>query len=50
MKKKTLILATSIGLALVVATLVLTPVLTTKATSASGNAANASGAIVIAWN
>jgi PAP2 superfamily len=54
MKKKTLILASSIGLALVivsvVATLVLTPVLTPQATSASGNAANASGAIVIAWN
>src|SRR6266581_3879987 len=54
MKKKTLILASSIGLALVivsvVATLVLTPILTPQATSASGNAANASGAIVIDWN
>jgi hypothetical protein len=54
MKKKTWILASSLGLVLVVvsvvATLLLTPVLTTKATSASGNAANASGAIVIAWN
>src|SRR5881275_3105699 len=54
MKKKTLILATSIGLFLVivsvVATLVLTPVLTTNASSNTANGANASGAIVIAWN
>src|SRR5438105_4733774 len=55
MKKKTLILATSIGLFLVVvsviATLVLSSVLTTA--GASGNTANSatsSGAIVIAWN
>jgi membrane-associated phospholipid phosphatase len=54
MKKKTLILATSIGILLVivsvVATLVLTPILTA---GASGNAANGSSdsvAIVIAWN
>src|SRR6266705_36877 len=54
MKKKTWILASSLGLVLVVvsvvATLVLTPILTPQATSASGNAANASGAIVIDWN
>jgi hypothetical protein len=54
MKKKTLILGTSIGLFLVivsvVATLVLTPVLTTNASGNAANSANASGAIVIAWN
>jgi hypothetical protein len=55
MKKKRILLATSIGIFLVigsvVATLVLTPVLTT---SGSGNVAadtsSGSGAIVIAWN
>ncbi|MFL5654127.1 MAG: vanadium-dependent haloperoxidase [Ktedonobacteraceae bacterium] len=54
MKKKTLILGTSIGLFLVivsvVATLVLTPVLTTNASGNTANSATASGAIVIAWN
>ena len=54
MKKKTLILATSIGLFLVivsvVATLVLTPVLTTNASGNTANSDTASGAIVIAWN
>ena len=54
MKKKTLILATSIGLFLVivsvVATLVLTPVLTTNASSNTANGSSASGAVVIAWN
>src|SRR2546425_4057346 len=54
MKKKTLILGTSIGLFLVivsvVATLVLTPVLTTNASGNTANSASASGAIVIAWN
>jgi membrane-associated phospholipid phosphatase len=54
LKKKTLILATSIGLFLVigsvVATLVLTPVLTTNASGNAANGSSASGAIVIAWN
>src|SRR5437763_9665474 len=54
MKKKTLILGTSIGLFLVivsvVATLVLTPVLTTNASGNTANSATASGPIVIAWN
>jgi hypothetical protein len=54
MKKKTLILGTSIGLFLVIvsvaATLVLTPVLTTNASGNATNNASASGAIVIAWN
>jgi hypothetical protein len=54
LKKKTLILATSIGLLLVigsvVATLVLTPVLTTNASGNAASGSSASGAIVIAWN
>jgi hypothetical protein len=54
MKKKTLIVASSIGIVLVigvvVATLVLSSALTTKANSNTANGANASGAIVIAWN
>src|SRR5437868_13316583 len=54
MKKKTWILASSLGLVLVVvsvvATLLLTPVLTTKASGTTTNGADASGAIVIAWN
>src|SRR5256885_14858746 len=54
MKKKTLILGTSIRLFLVivsvVATLVLTPVLTTNASSNTANGSSASGAVVIAWN
>jgi hypothetical protein len=54
MKKKTLIVASSIGLVLVigvvVAALVLSSALTTKANGNTANGANASGAIVIAWN
>jgi membrane-associated phospholipid phosphatase len=54
MKKKTLILATAIGIFLVigsvVATLVLTPVLTAGASSNAANSSSASGTIVIAWN
>ena len=54
MKKKTLILATSIGslvlIGAVVAALVLTSVLSTHASSNTANGANSSGAIVIAWN
>src|SRR5256885_4317548 len=54
MKKKTLILGTSIRLFLVivsvVATLVLTPVLMTNASSNAANGSSASGAVVIAWN
>src|ERR1700681_3115516 len=54
MKKKTLILASSIGLFLVIgsviATLVLTPVLTTRANGNAANGSSASGTIVIAWN
>src|SRR5947209_4964636 len=54
MKKKTLILATSIGLFLVIvsviATLVLTPVLTAGASGNTANSATSSGAIVIDWN
>lgn len=54
MKKKTVILATSIGLFLVIAsviaTLVLTPVLTTQANGNAANGSSASGAIVTAWN
>ena len=54
-KKLILILATSIGIFLVIASLVTTLVISsTKATGASGNAAangsRGSGAIVIAWN
>ena len=53
--KKTLILATAIGIVLVigsvVGTLVLTPLLTAGASSnAAANGSSASGAIVIAWN
>jgi predicted short-subunit dehydrogenase-like oxidoreductase (DUF2520 family) len=52
--KKTWILASSLGLVLVVvsvvATLLLTPVLTTRASGTSTNGADASGALVIAWN
>src|SRR6266567_6891647 len=52
MKKKTLILATSIGLFVVivavVATLVLSPLLTSG--NAAANGASGSGAIVIDWN
>jgi PAP2 superfamily len=54
MKKKTLIVATSIGLVLViasvVATLVLTPILTVGASGTAANASTSSGAIVIDWN
>jgi membrane-associated phospholipid phosphatase len=52
MKKKKLIVATSIGIVLVIAALVGTLVLTsTLTTGAKSNTANASGgAIVIAWN
>ncbi len=54
MKKKTLILATAIGIVLVigsvVGTLVLTPVLTAGASGNAANSSSASGAIVIAWN
>src|SRR5258706_835317 len=54
MKKKTLIVASSIGLVLVigvvVAALVLSSALATKANGNTANGANASGAIVIAWN
>lgn len=54
MKKKTLVLATSIGIFLVIAsviaTLVLTPVLTTNANGNAANGSSTSGAIVIAWN
>src|SRR6184192_815620 len=54
MKKKTLILATSIGILLViasvVATLVLTPILTAGASGNAANSSSDSGAIVIAWN
>src|SRR6184192_2438294 len=54
MKKKKLIVASSIGLVLVVgaviAALVLSSTLATKANSNTANGANASGAIVIAWN
>ncbi len=54
MKKKTVILATSIGILLVigsvVATLVLTPVLTAGASGNAANSSSDSGAIVIAWN
>ena len=54
MKKKTLILATAIGIVLVigsvVGTLVLTPLLTAGASGNAANGSSASGAIVIAWN
>src|SRR5947208_1639630 len=55
MKKKKLILASSIGIFLVIGSLVTALVLSsTKATGANGNAAangsSSSGAIVIAWN
>jgi len=54
MKKKTWILASSLGLVLVVvsvvATLLLTPVLTTKARGTATNGVDASGTFVIAWN
>ena len=54
MKKKTLILSTFIGLVLVIgsvlATLALTPVLTTRASDNATNGSGASGALVIAWN
>jgi PAP2 superfamily len=54
MKKKTWILASSLGLVLVVvsvvATLLLTPVLTTKASGIATNGVDASGTFVIAWN
>src|SRR5216683_6589842 len=54
MKKKTWILASSLGLVLVVvsvvATLLLTPVLTTKASGTATNGVDASGTFVIAWN
>src|SRR3989440_6832345 len=50
MKKKKLIVASSIGLVLVVAALVLSSALATRATGNAANGANASGAIVIAWN
>jgi hypothetical protein len=54
LKKKTLILSTSIGLFLVIAsvvgTLVFTPVLATNANGNVTNGSSASGAIVIAWN
>jgi membrane-associated phospholipid phosphatase len=55
MKRKKLIVATSIGtflvIALVIAVLVISPTLTTSASSkATSNGANGSGAIIIAWN
>src|SRR5438105_3537314 len=54
MKKKKLIVASSIGLVLVVgavvAALVLSSALATRATDNAANGANTSGAIVIAWN
>jgi hypothetical protein len=54
MKKKTLIVTSSIGLVLVigavVAALVLSSALATRANGTTANGANASGAIVIAWN
>src|SRR5947209_18781755 len=54
MKKKTLIVASSIGLVVVigavVAGLVLSSALATKANGNAANGANGSGAIVIAWN
>src|SRR5712691_10717831 len=54
MKKKKLILASSIALVLVVgalvATLVLSSALATRAPGNAANGANSSGAIVIAWN
>src|SRR5579864_5130224 len=54
MKKKKLIVASSIGLVLVigavVAGLVLSSALATRANGNTANGANASGAIVIAWN
>ena len=54
MKKKKLILASSIALVLVVgalvATLVLSSALATRANGNPVNGSNASGAIVIAWN
>src|SRR5256886_15185058 len=53
-KKKTLIVATSIGLVLVigavVAGLVLSSTLTTSASGTAANASTSSGTIVIAWN
>src|SRR5947209_13276097 len=53
-KKRKLIVASSIGLVLVIgaviAALVLSSALATKANSTTANGANASGAIVIAWN
>src|SRR2546423_15655285 len=54
MKRKKLIVASSIGLVVVigavVAGLVLSSALTTRASSNTANGANASGAIVVAWN
>ncbi len=54
MKKKTLILATAIGIVLVIGsvigTLVLTPLLTAGASGNVANGSSASSAIVIAWN
>ena len=54
MKNKKFIVASSIGLVLVVgavvAGLVLSSALATKANGNTANGANASGAIIIAWN
>jgi hypothetical protein len=54
MKRKQLIVASSIGLVLVIgaviAALVLSSALSTRANGNTANGANASGAIVIAWN